>query len=127
MDFPFGQTVWRDRKPLITDPLNPARQIRGAFDGSLTVVLEGAFVASPSTQIPPTPDATRSQLITRKSLYLSDPNADVIKGDRIRVGGTKADMTSGDQYFVDERPAADVNPFTGWQPGVEIPLKLTEG
>jgi hypothetical protein len=127
VEFPFGQTVFRDRKPLITDPYNPSRQIRGPFDVSLTISLPGAFVASPSNQIPPLPDATRSQLLTRKSLYLTNPDADVIKGDRIRVGGTHSDMESGDPYFVDERPAADVNPFTGWQPAVEIPLKLTEG
>lgn len=127
MEFRFGKTVWRDRKPLVTDPRNPDRQIRGTFDVSLTIPLPKAFVGSPSNQIPPTADATRAQLITRKSLFLTDADADVIKGDRIRVGGTKDDMASGDPYFVDERPVGDQNPFTGTSFGVEIPLKLTEG
>lgn len=126
MDFPSGQTVYRDRRATLTDQYNPARTIREAdWDPALTIVLPGAFVASSSSL--PRSDATRSQLLTEKSLYLSDPTADVVARDRIRVGGTKADLTSGTPYLVEARPDADVNPFTGWQPAIEIPLTLTEG
>lgn len=33
----------------------------------------------------------------------------------------------GEVYYVNARSAADTNPFTGWQPVVEIPLEMKEG
>ena len=126
MDFAFGQTVFRDRRGTLTDPYNPTRTIgEGDWDAAQTIVLTGAFVASSSSLS--RGDATRSQRLTEKSLYVSDPTADVQARDRIRVGGTQGDLTSGTPYLVDVRPDADVNPFTGWQPVLEIPLTLIEG
>jgi hypothetical protein len=117
MEFPFGVTVYRDRRKQVPDPYNPALTTAGDWDPEQTVELEQAFVASSSSTS--VSDATRSQLLTSKSLFLSDPEADVRPGDRIRVGAA--------EYFVHVRPEADVNPFTGWQPAVEIPLELVEG
>lgn len=124
MEFPFGQTVFRDRRALIPDPYNPSKQVPGGDWGS-SIQLAGAFVASSSSSSQR--DATRAQILTSKSLYLGDTTADVVAGDRIRVGGTIGDLASGTAYLVEARPEADVNPFTGWQPVVEIPLTLTEG
>ncbi len=117
MDFPFGETVYRDRRKLIPDPYNPAEMIYGPWADPDTIELPGSFVASSSSSS--LSNATRTQILTSKSLYLSDPSADVRAGDRIRA----AEST----YQVNVRPSADVNPFTGWQPAVEIPLELPEG
>lgn len=117
MEFLFGQDVLRDRSPLIEDPYNPGKQIpSGDWDNATTITLEQAFVASSSSK--PVASATRTQVLTEKSLFCQ-PDADVRVGDRIRAGGV--------DYFVHAKPAADVNPFTGWQPIVEIPLEDVEG
>lgn len=123
MGFPFGQTVYRDRKGQVTDPYNTAKTTEGDWDQSLTIEISGAFIASSSSNR--VSDATRVEILTDKSLYLTDPNADVKARDRIRT----ADMSfgSGTGYMVTARPAADINPFTGWQPAVEIPLEFVEG
>lgn len=117
MEFPAGQTVLRDRRPQIPDRYNTDRTTEGAWDDAETIELHNAFVATTSSSA--VPDAVRSQSVTLKSLYLGDPTADVAKGDRIRAGGV--------EYFIDTIPAADTNPFTGWQPVLEIVLKGTDG
>lgn len=38
-----------------------------------------------------------------------------------------AAASGGEVFYVNARPAADTNPFTDWQPVVEIPLDMTEG
>jgi hypothetical protein len=118
MEFPFGETVVRERRVPVIDPYDPGASVPGSWDDPLAYLdLEGAFVASSSSTAPV--DATRAQILTEKSLYLTDPDADVQPGDRIRRGG--------EIYYVNSRPAADMNPFTGWRPVVEIPLDMTEG
>lgn len=117
MRFPHGQLVKRDRRVPVEDPYNPDAEVPGSWDDAETIELEDAFVASSS--VTAVQDATRSQILGAKSLYLTDVDADVQVGDRIRAGGRV--------YFVNEIPEADVNPFTGWQPAVEIPLDLTLG
>lgn len=116
MDFEFGQDVMRDRRKLITDPYDPSHQIQGGWDDPDTITLPGAFVASSSSAA--VPDAARTEIVTYKSLYC-DPALDVVDGDRIRSGA--------DTYQVPEVPSADTNPFTGWQPVREIPLKGVKG
>jgi hypothetical protein len=113
----FGQTVVRERRKRIPDPYNPDRLVDGPWDDPDTLELPGSFVASSSSSA--TNTATRTQVITTKSLYCTDPTADVRVGDRIRDGERV--------YPVDAVPAADTNPFTGWQPVKEIPLKEVLG
>lgn len=130
MEFPFGELVVRERRQPVIDPYDPDTQVPGSWDDPLDYLeLEDAFVASSSSTAPL--DATRSQILTEKSLYLTDPFADVQPGDRVRRGGTKDEgggtWSGGEVFYVNARPAADTNPFTGWQPVVEIPLDLTEG
>jgi hypothetical protein len=117
MQFPHGELVERGRRPLVDDPYNPERQVPGEWADAETIELEEAFVASSSAAA--VPDATRSQILGSKSLYLTDVDADVKVGDRIRAGSRT--------YYVNSIPEADVNPFTGWQPAQEIPLDLTLG
>lgn len=125
MGFAFGQPVYRDRRASVTDPYNPSKTTEGDWDPTLTIELDGAFVASSSSV--KASDATRIEILTDKSLYLTgaDVDADVQPRDRIRT----ADMefASGRGYSVDVRPTADMNPFTGWRPAVEIPLQYVEG
>lgn len=116
MEFEYGQTVTRDRRKLIPDPYNPERMIPGPWSDVDSSDIEQAFIASSSST--PVSSATRTQTLTEKSLYCQ-PDADVRAGDRIRAGG--------EVYFVHAKPAGDVNPFTGWQPVVEIPLENAEG
>jgi hypothetical protein len=123
MDFAFGQTVFRDRRTPVTDPYNPDKTVPGSWADVDTIEIPSGFVASSSSSS--LRGATRQQVLTDKSLFLSDPTADVVPGDRVRVGGTME--SGGVAYYVHARPDADVNPFTGWQPVVEIPLELTEG
>ncbi|WP_404474837.1 hypothetical protein [Microbacterium aerolatum] len=127
MEFPFGETVVRERRMPVIDPYDPGASVPGSWGDPLAyLVLEQAFVASSSSTAPA--DATRSQILTEKSLYLTDPAADVQPGDRIRRGGTLAGTwTGGEVLYINVRPAADTNPFTGWQPVVEIPLDMAEG
>lgn len=118
MEFPNGETVTRERRKPVVDPYDPTSSVPGSWEDPLdALTLEQAFVAASSSTAPV--DATRSQILTEKSLYLTDPDADVQPGDRIRRGG--------EIYYVNSRPAADMNPFTGWRPVVEIPLDMTEG
>lgn len=114
--FAFGQTVERDRRPRTADPYNPDRTTPGAWDDAETIEISDAWVASGSSTS--TESATRSQIVTQKSLYCQ-PDADVQPGDRIRADGVS--------YFVKVKPAADRNPFTGWQPVLEVPLENQEG
>jgi hypothetical protein len=117
MMFPYGETVFRDRRKPVIDPYDPEHEIPGSWDDPLdTIEIDNATIGpSSSTAVP---DAARTQILTYKSLYCY-PNADVRSGDRVRVGS--------ETYDVNERPDAVKNPFTGWEPFVEIPLKLAEG
>jgi hypothetical protein len=117
MEFPFGATVYRDRRPQVPHEYTPGETTPGSWDDASTIELPGAFVASSSSNA--VPDATRSQILTAKSLYVTDPSVDVQPGDRIRAGAAT--------YYVRVRPEADVNPFTGWQPLLEVPIEATEG
>ncbi|WP_431785376.1 hypothetical protein [Microbacterium maritypicum] len=130
MEFPGGETVVRERRQPVIDPYNPDARVPGSWEDPLAYLeLVEAFVASSSSTAPL--DATRSQILTEKSLYLTNPSADVKPRDRIRRGGTLDEDTGvwsgGEVLYVNVRPAADTNPFTGWQPVVEIPLDMTEG
>ena len=130
MEFPFGELVVRERRMPVVDPYDPDTMVPGSWGDPLAyLVLEQAFVASSSSTAPTS--ATRAQILTEKSLYLTDPAADVQPGDRIRRGGVldvdSGVWSGGDVLYVNVRPAADTNPFTGWQPVVEIPLDMNEG
>lgn len=119
MEFAHGQTVTRERRRPVPDPYNPDRQVPGSWEDELDVLeLPAAWIA-PSSSVS-TRDATRTQILTSLSLFCTDPDADVRAGDRIRAG-------SADPMYVHVRPQAPMNPFTGWQPIVEVPLEEVEG
>lgn len=117
MEFPDGTTVYRDRRREVPSEYVPGETTPGSWDDVDTIEIREAFVASSSSSS--LRNATRSQVLTSKSLYLTDPTADVRPLDRIRAGAAV--------YYVHVRPEADVNPFTGWQPVLEVPIETTEG
>lgn len=125
MGFLHGDTVHRDRRPLVTDSVNPARQVLGAWSDATTIEIPGAYIGPASSRDAST--ATRDQTVTALSLFVTDTTVDVKKGDRIRAGGTAEDLASGTPYMVNARPVTDKNPFTGWAPYMEVPLELVEG
>lgn len=112
----FGEDVRRERRPLIQDPYDPTSFTRGDWDAATSLPLEGAYVAASSSRGPS--DATRTQVLTSKSLYVT-VGADVQPGDRI--------VTAEGVWYVNARPEADRNPFTGTYSDMEIPLDRTEG
>lgn len=121
MRFPHGETVTRQRRPQIEDPHDPENTIAGpwsAVTGDDELALDQAFVAPSSSAA--SGDATRTQVLTTLSLYLTDPDADVLVGDRII-------SSAYPPLYVNARPEATRSPFTGWQPVLEIPLDLSEG
>lgn len=114
--FPAGESVIRLRRKEITDPYS-GKVTLGDWTDPSEATLDGAFVASSSTTSQS--EAGRTELLEEKSLYLDDPDADVQAQDRIRAGGVI--------YQIDGMPSADKNPWTGWQPIREIPLKRVVG
>lgn len=115
--FGAGVTVLRDRRPMVEDPYNPARTVQGEWEAAETVTITGAYVDLVSSTSPP--DGARTSTESRYVLYLNNPAADVVKGDRIRVG----DLT----LYVNDVPHSPRNPFTGWQPVRVVPLDHTLG
>lgn len=114
MKFGYGQTVYRDRPVQVADPYNPARTEPSS--SVTTITIDGAYVG-PASSVS-VADPTRAQVQVSKSLYCS-PSADVKIGDRIRVGA--------ETFEVQELPDAPTNPFTGWQPVLEVPLERVIG
>lgn len=117
MDFPFGRTVLRLRGAPIIDPYS-GEQIDEDWNNPDVLSIPGAFVAQTSTSMLTT--ATREQALEAKSLFCNE--VDVRKGDRIQDG------IDGPVYSIDGiPPAADTNPWTGWTPPREIPLRRGVG
>lgn len=114
--FAHGGRVLRDRRRPAANPYNADRPTPGTWDDVDTITIEDAWVASSSSTT--TETATRSQILTEKSLFCP-PDADVLVGDRIRAD----DVT----YYVKVKPSGDTNPFTGWHPVLEVPLEDREG
>ena len=123
VEFPYGATVYRDRKGTAANPYNPDRPVPGAWNPALTIEIEGAYIGASSSTL--RSSATRQQVTTEKSLYL-DAVRDVRKGDRIRLGGT-VEAPGEHVYFVHVNPVAEPSPFTGDLLSMEIPLEMTEG
>lgn len=117
MEFPHGSELVRERRRQIPDPYNPDRTSPGDWDDAPVQLPVSGFVSSTSSS--PTRDAARSDIDSVMFLYLDDPDADVRAGDRI----VYADGIG----YVRSKPAADINPWTGWQPVKEIRLYETEG
>lgn len=113
--FAHGETVTRQRGAATTDPYSDeATSIDWSTPDELEIPGCGF---NPGQSSEPVQDA-RNAVITKPEVY-APPGSDVLAGDRLVVRGKT--------YEVDGDPADWRNPFTGWAPGLVIPLKVVEG
>ena len=112
----FGRPLKRLRAPHVEDPYNPARTVSD-WDGEVDKLVFNGFIATASSVM--TPDGAREQAVTAATLTVADPTVDIRRGDRIKDGSHV--------YTVDVVPSVDANPFTGWQPTLEVGLQEVEG
>lgn len=112
----FGRPLKRLRASLAADPYNPARTVPD-WDGEVDEIMFNGFIATASSVM--TPDGAREQAVTAVTLTVADPTVDIRRGDRIEDGAHV--------YTVDVVPSVDANPFTGWQPTLEVGLQEVEG
>lgn len=115
--FGYSETVIRYRRLKVPDSKAATGYKLGPWSTAEPLEVPGCWVSSSSSNA--TSQEDRVTILTSKSLY-APPRADVRAGDRIET-------EDGLTYDVEARPAADRNPFTGWQPVSEIPLTLVEG
>jgi hypothetical protein len=118
MGFSHAGKFLRLRAAEISSEYNPERKSRD-WDYPDMLEINGALSSSSSRR---TPDALREQTTSNAILTLDDPDADVKLGDRIRP-----DPADGRCWEVTGFPSNDANPFTGWQPTLEINLTEYKG
>lgn len=113
--FAHGETVTRLRGTAVTDPYS------GEPTG--TDWTAPASLAIPGCAFNPGQSAEPLQVarnaVTSQPEVYAPTGSDVLPGDRLVVRGKT--------YDVDGQPADWRSPFTGWEPGLVIALKLTEG
>lgn len=115
MDFPYGETVTRQRGVPTLDPYSgEVTGIDWTTPDELAIEKCGF---NPGQSSEPVQDA-RNAVITQPEVY-APTGSDVLAGDRLVVRGKT--------YAVDGDPADWRSPFTGWAPGLVIPLKIVEG
>lgn len=113
--FAHGETVTRQRGTAVTDPYSD-EPTGISWDNPTTLAIEGcAFNPGGSTE----PVAEGRQAVITKPEVYAPAGADIRAHDRLVVRGKT--------YEVDGEPALWKSPFTGWQPGVVVPLKIVEG
>ena len=110
-----GETVVRVRRRMVEDPYSGELTL-GSWLNADRLPIEGCAVAPSSTTEAAT--TNRQTVITSMSVY-GPPDMDVLAKDRIESRSGVWDVI-GDN-------AAWVNPFTGWRPGDEFPLKKVTG
>lgn len=112
----FGRPLTRLRAEGEFDPYNPLHMVPN-WDGEVDELAFNGFISTSSSVM--SPDGAREQVATDATLTVADPNVDIRRGDRIKDGGRV--------YVVDVVPSVDANPFTGWQPTLEVGLLEVEG
>lgn len=110
-----GETITRLRRKMVEDPYS-GELTQGHWEDADELPIDGAAVAASSTTEPALPN--RQMVITTMSVY-GPPGMDVLPADRIR--------DSQGLWEVTGENAAWKNPFTGWRPGDELPLKRVVG
>ncbi|WP_315913582.1 hypothetical protein [Arthrobacter sp. lap29] len=103
------------RRKLVQDPYS-GEMTQGSWADPDELAIEGASVAPSSTTEQQT--SNRQTVITSMSVY-GPPGMDVLPADRIR--------DSQGLWEVTGETAAWKNPFTGWRPGDELPVKKVVG
>ncbi|MAE64152.1 MAG: hypothetical protein CMJ18_07735 [Phycisphaeraceae bacterium] len=113
--FAHGETVTRLRGTAVVDPYSgePTSTDWSAPD---SLAIPGCAF-NPGGSLEPV-EAGRTPVVTTPEVY-APTGSDVLSGDRLVVRGLTFDVVG--------RPQDWRSPFTGWAPGLVIPLKLWEG
>lgn len=113
--FAHGETVTRLRGTTTTDPYSgQSTQIDWTTPDSLDI---DGCAFNPGESSEPLQTA-RNAVLTRPEVY-APPESDILAGDRLVV--------RGDTYEVQGHPQDWRSPFTGWRPGLVVPLERVEG
>ena len=115
---PAALTYTRLRAARKPDPYNPKHTVED-WNNPERLTING-FLASSASQR--SPDGSREETSSSAVLTIPDPNADIRIGDRIE--NTPYD---GRRWEVTGIPSNDVNPWTGWQPTLEVQLQEWKG
>ncbi|MFJ4173995.1 hypothetical protein [Microbacterium sp. NPDC089696] len=114
--FEHGEIVERLRAGLVEDRYSK-KLVRQDWNNPEVLTIVGASIGSVGqTQAD---GSQRRQTTVAALLTVTDPNADVVIGDRIRRGAQV--------WSCVEFPETDKNPFTGWRPTLVIALEEYHG
>lgn len=105
----------RRRRVQVPDPHNPARMVGGDW-GAAVALPAPSWVETNANTVVAGP--ARAMRVTVATLFCPQ-GTDVQFGDEISDGGLS--------WIVDAIPTSNVNPFTGWRPPMEVPLREVTG
>ncbi|MHA3682787.1 hypothetical protein ACXR2W_00800 [Leucobacter sp. HY1908] len=117
----FDGSVLVFRRRMVENPANPVRPIPGPWSEADSWELEGASLQS-TGGVEMRGDGRLGSIAT-VTLYLDNPDADLRKGDGVAAA---LDAVAPD-FVVNVVPVVNRNPFTGWTPAREVPLKEVNG
>jgi hypothetical protein len=105
MNFAYGKTLTLVSTITTTDPLGDSTTIETETSWGPCAVAPRYATESTDPRVPP--------VIVGKVIY--GPAVAIDSDDRIRI--------DGELYEVDGLPGVWESPFTGWAPGIEVPVK----
>lgn len=114
--FDAPENIDRLRAEVIIDPMSE-KEIPADWSRASSTPIEGASISTLGQM--QADNTQRRKVEVSALLTITNPNADVILGDRIRRGT--------DLWEVVEWPERDRNPFTGWNPTRVLGLKEVHG
>ena len=117
LNMPFVDVFTVARPATRPDPYNPDTTITDWTQATVWTV-EGFLASASSTETGGDPGQQR--LDTEKILTIPDPEADIMRGDRVTA-------PDGTTYEVQGVPSTDRNPFTGWHPTTVARLLHLQG
>lgn len=105
MDFAHGVTITVRSVTTTTDPLGNTSEVVVEESWGPCAVAPRYATESTDPRVPP--------VIVGKTIY--GPTRDLDSDDRLVIDGT--------EWQVDGLPGEWTSPFTGWAPGMEVPVK----
>ena len=112
--FAYGETVTRQRAGVTVDPYS--QEVTADWSNPTSFDIAGCgFDPGGSGEAL---DLARNVVTTQPKVY-APAGSDIVASDRLVVRGVV--------YEVDGDVAVWRSPFTGWEPGVVVPLKRSEG
>lgn len=105
MDFPYGEIITLVSTTTTDDGLGNTTTTTTSADWGPCAVAPRYAQESTDPRVPP--------VIVGKTVY----------GPPVTIGADDTLVIGGVTYEVDGLPGEWVNPFTGWAPGIEVPVK----